>query len=275
MGPSGCLIVIPARWGSTRLPGKPLMPLAGKPLLAWVVEAALQVRNASGVLVATDHPAIAELARAAGAQTALTSAELRNGTERLLAITAEYPADWYVNLQGDEPLIHPHDLERLITALQQADGAVISLAHPITPALAAQPSRVKAVCATDGRALYFSRSPIPHGATAYWQHVGVYGFTAQALERIRSLGPTALEQQEQLEQLRWLEAGMAITLLESSSASLGVDTPEDALEVGRILKLRQIRGLLCDVDGVLTDGRLWYGPGGEEHKAFHACDAHG
>jgi 3-deoxy-D-manno-octulosonate 8-phosphate phosphatase (KDO 8-P phosphatase) len=272
MQAANCLIVIPARWGSTRLPGKPLLPLAGKPLIQWVVEAALQVRNASGVLVATDHASIAEVARAAGAQAALTSPELRNGTERLLAITAEFPAAWYVNLQGDEPLINPQDLERLITALQQADGEVISLGHPIKPELADQPSRVKAVCGADGRALYFSRSPVPHGAAAFLQHVGVYGFSVQALEQIRGLGATALEQQEQLEQLRWMEAGMAIRLLESTTPSLGVDTPEDAQQVGRILQWRQIRGLLCDVDGVLTDGRLWYGPEGEQLKPFHARD---
>ncbi|MBM5785260.1 MAG: 3-deoxy-manno-octulosonate cytidylyltransferase [Cyanobacteria bacterium K_DeepCast_35m_m1_288] len=267
-----CLIVIPARYGSTRLPGKPLLHLAGKPLIAWVVEAALQAQKASRVVVATDHPEIAEVAQAAGAQAALTSSALRNGTERLLAITADFPAGYYLNLQGDEPLVNPADLDRLISALQSNAADVLSLCHPISAAQAQQPSRVKVARGQNGRALYFSRSPIPYGSSCFEQHVGVYGFSAQALAAIRQLQPTALEEQESLEQLRWLEAGLRIQLLSTQTPSLGVDCPEDVAPVEQILKLRQIKALLCDVDGVLTDGRLWYGPGGEELKAFHVRD---
>jgi len=272
MTASGCLIVIPARYGSTRLPGKPLIPLAGKPLIAWVVAAALQAQKATGVVVATDHPEIAEAARRAGAEALLTSASHRNGTARLLEVAAQRPAAAYINLQGDEPLINPQDVDRLINALQQGAADVFSLCHGISAAQAQEPSRVKVARSEQGRALYFSRSPIPHGTVRYWQHLGVYGFQAQALDWIRQLAPTALEQQEQLEQLRWLEAGLRIDLLESSAPSLGVDTPADLEEVSRVLQLRQIKGLLCDVDGVLTDGRLWYGPDGEELKAFHVRD---
>ena len=267
-----CLIVIPARYGSSRLPGKPLLPLAGKPLIAWVVEAALQAQQATGVVVATDHPEIAEAARSAGAEALLTSPSHRNGTERLLEVAAQRPAAAYINLQGDEPLIHPQDVDRLISALQWGVSDVLSLCHGISAAQAQEPSRVKVARSEQGRVLYFSRSPIPHGSARYWQHLGVYGFQAQALDRIRRLAPTELEQQEQLEQLRWLEAGLRIDLLESSASSLGVDTPADLEEVSRVLQLRQIKALLCDVDGVLTDGRLWYGPGGEELKAFHVRD---
>jgi len=272
MASGDCLIVIPARYGSTRLPGKPLLHLAGKPLIAWVVEAALQAQKASGVVVATDHPEIAEVAQAAGAQVALTSSALRNGTERLLAITDDFPASYYLNLQGDEPLVNPADLDRLISALQSNTADLLSLCHPISADQAQEPSRVKVARGENSCALYFSRSPIPHGASCFEQHVGVYGFSAQALAAIRQLQPTALEQLEQLEQLRWLEAGLRIDLLESSAPSLGVDTPADLEEVSRVLQLRQIKGLLCDVDGVLTDGRLWYGPEGEELKAFHVRD---
>ena len=267
-----CLIVIPARYGSTRLPGKPLLPLAGKPLIAWVVEAALQAQKASGVLVATDHPEIAEVAQAAGAQAALTSSALRNGTERLLAVMADFPASYYLNLQGDEPLVNPADLDRLFGALQSNAADVLSLFHPISSDQAQEPSRVKVARGQSGRALYFSRSPIPYGATRFEQHVGVYGFSAQALARIRQLQLTALEAQENLEQLRWLEAGLSIQLLSTKTPSLGVDCPEDVAPVEQILRLRQIKVLLCDVDGVLTDGRLWYGTEGEELKAFHARD---
>jgi len=272
MSAEECLVVIPARYGSTRLPGKPLLHLAGKPLIAWVVEAALQAEKATGVVVATDHPEIAEAARSAGADVLLTSASHRNGTERLLEVAAQRPAAAYINLQGDEPLIHPQDMDRLISVLQQGASDVLSLCHGISAAQAQESSRVKVARSEQGRALYFSRSPIPHGAVRYWQHLGVYGFQAQALDWIRQLAPTALEQQEQLEQLRWLEAGLRIDLLESSAPSLGVDTPADLEVVSRVLQLRQIKALLCDVDGVLTDGRLWYGPEGEELKAFHARD---
>lgn len=267
-----CLIVIPARYGSTRLPGKPLLHLAGKPLISWVVEAALQAQKASGVVVATDHPEIAEVAQAAGAQKVLTSSALRNGTERLLAITADFPADAYLNLQGDEPLVTPADLDRLIGALQSNAADLLSLCHPITSDQAQEPSRVKVARGQNGRAFYFSRSPIPYGASCFEQHVGVYGFSTQALATIRQLQPTALEAQENLEQLRWLEAGLRIQLLSTQTPSLGVDRPEDVAQVEKILKLRQIKALLCDVDGVLTDGRLWYGADGEELKAFHARD---
>ena len=272
MTSGGCLIVIPARHGSTRLPGKPLLHLAGKPLIAWVVEAALQAQKASGVVVATDHPEIAEVAQAAGAQAALTSSALRNGTERLLAVTADCPASYYLNLQGDEPLVNPADLDRLISALQSNTADVMSLCHPISADQAQEPSRVKVARGQNGRALYFSRSPIPYGSRRFEQHVGVYGFSTQALAAIRQLQPTPLEEQENLEQLRWLEAGLSLQLLSTQTPSLGVDCPEDVAPVEQILKLRQIKALLCDVDGVLTDGRLWYGSDGEELKAFHARD---
>jgi len=272
MASGDCLIVIPARYGSTRLPGKPLLHLAGKPLIAWVVEAALQAQQASGVVVATDHPEIAEAAQAAGAQVALTSSAVRNGTERLLAVMADFPAGYYLNLQGDEPLVSPADLDRLISALQSNAADVMSLCHPISADQAQEPSRVKVARGQNGRALYFSRSPIPYGSSRFEQHVGVYGFSVRALATICQLQPTALEEQEGLEQLRWLEAGLSLQLLSTQTPNLGVDCPEDVAPVEHMLKLRQIKALLCDVDGVLTDGRLWYGPEGEELKAFHARD---
>ena len=272
MTPGRTLIVIPARWGSQRLPGKPLRLLAGQPMMTWVVRAALQVRNASGVVVATDHPEIAAVARQAGAEVALTSRELQNGTERLIAVIGDHPAENYINLQGDEPLIAPEDVERLIEHLDEVSADVISLRHSVDPGLALEASRVKVVCRRDGRALYFSRSPIPHGASQFWQHVGIYGFRASALKAIAQLGPTALESQENLEQLRWLEAGLSIQLIESVQPSLGVDTEEDLRRVEQVLRLRQVQALVCDVDGVLTDGRLWYSSDGEQLKAFHARD---
>jgi 3-deoxy-D-manno-octulosonate 8-phosphate phosphatase (KDO 8-P phosphatase) len=270
-----CLIVIPARWGSTRLPGKPLQLLAGQPLIAWVVQAALRSRLASSVVVATDHPQIVEAAHQAGAEAVLTSTGHRNGTERLLEVSERYPADCYINLQGDEPLIDPADLDRLIEALQVGDGEatdVVSLRHPISAEQALEPARVKVVCAADGRALYFSRAAVPWGATEYWQHVGVYGFAQSSLPRIAQLAPAPLETSENLEQLRWLEAGLAIRMLCTSQLSRGVDTPADVAPVDLQLRLRRVQAVLCDVDGVLTDGRLWYGPEGELLKAFHARD---
>lgn len=272
MASADCLIVIPARWGSQRLPGKPLHRLADEPMIGWVVKAALKVRNARGIVVATDHPEIAAAAREAGAKAVLTGIELRNGTERLLAVINDHPAQSYINLQSDEPLIDPSDIEQLINALEQSKADVVSLRHTIKPNQAEETSRVKVVCNKDRKALYFSRSPIPHGAEQYWQHVGVYGFQAHALERIRALTPTDLEKQENLEQLRWLEEGLGIEMIDSKQSSLGVDTAEEAQQVDQILRLRQIKVLICDVDGVLTDGRLWFSSEGEELKAFHARD---
>lgn len=272
MAGADCLIVIPARWGSSRLPGKPLLPLAGQPLIAWVVQAALRVRQARGVRVATDHPGIAEAAQQAGAVPVLTGSSHRNGTERLLEVMEQHPAELYVNLQGDEPLLDPSDVGALIDHLNQSGADVVSLRHAISPDQALERDRVKVVCGSDGRALYFSRSPVPHGASSFWQHIGVYGFRAAALERISRLAPTELEAQESLEQLRWLEGKLSIELLNSSGPSLGVDTASDADRVDRILRLRRIELLLCDVDGVLTDGRIWYGTDGEQLKAFHARD---
>lgn len=272
MAAADCLIVIPARWGSQRLPGKPLHLLAGEPMIGWVVKAALRVRNASGVVVATDHPEIAAAAREAGAKAVLTGIELRNGTERLLSVINDYRAQSYINLQSDEPLIDPSDIEQLIHALEHSKADVVSLRHAINARQADETSRVKVVCNRDRKALYFSRSRIPHGAEHYWQHIGVYGFQANALEKISTLTPTELERLENLEQLRWLEAGLWIEMIESKQSSLGVDTAAEAQQVDQILRLRQIKGLICDVDGVLTDGRLWYSSEGEELKAFHARD---
>lgn len=134
MGAADCLIVIPARWGSQRLPGKPLHLLAGEPMIGWVVKAALKVRNARGVVVATDHHEIAAAAREAGANAVLTGIELRNGTERLLAVINQHPAQSYVNLQSDEPLIAPSDVEELIHALEHSNADVVSLMHAISRA---------------------------------------------------------------------------------------------------------------------------------------------
>lgn len=271
---SDCTVIIPARWGSSRLPGKPLLDLAGKPLIKHVVNLALNIKSASRVIVATDNKLIAEAAQDAGALVELSKVEFASGTDRVLSITKKYPSNLFINLQGDEPLVDPHDIEKMVAAFDDGAHDIYTLCHPISSENAFDSHKVKVVSTEDQRALYFSRSAIPHGSSTYLQHLGVYGFTQAAVSKIKSLKPSILERQESLEQLRWLESGLTIGLVQASNSSLGVDTLEDAKHVSRILKLRQIKVLVCDVDGVLTDGRLYYGPNGEELKSFHARDGH-
>lgn len=266
------LIVIPARWSSKRLPGKPLQKIADKYLLEWVIEIALKVKNATGVVVATDNHKIAELASKYKVEVIITSPYHKNGTERLIEVALQRPADFYVNLQGDEPLINPNDIELLIEKLILIKSGIVTLSHNISSEEALDSSRVKLVCNCKEDAILFSRNIIPFGASTYKQHVGIYGFCKSSLDTISSLSETYLEKVEGLEQLRWIESGLKIKVINSSNKSIGVDTKKDAEEVERILKLSKIKVIFSDVDGVLTDGKIWYGKNGEELKGFNSKD---
>ena len=187
------LIVIPARWQSSRLPGKPLRNLAGKPLIQWVIEAALKVPNADGILVATDNKLVAACADELGVMSEMTDINIRNGTERLLSVIHKYSSHVYINLQCDEPLASPHDISECISILHSSKDEIVSLMHSISGNMAQDPNRVKVVFSEDKRALYFSREPIPHNAQFYWQHVGIYGFKSSILDELGLLAPTSLE----------------------------------------------------------------------------------
>lgn len=245
--------VIPARYGSTRFPGKPLTPILGRPMIAWVVGAALRARHLDGVWVATDHEAIAAAASHAGARVVLTSLACASGTDRVAEASRDIDAQLIVNVQGDEPLLDPEDLDALVAALDEGEIPMATLARPcVEPGELLDPAAVKVVCTQSGDALYFSRSPIPFYRDA-WRagpgpapegvagpriHLGIYGFTRGALLEFAGLPEGQLEQAERLEQLRALEAGWRIRVLPARSVSVGVDRPEDVSRVEEVLRAR-------------------------------------
>jgi len=228
--------VIPARYASVRFPGKPLAPLSGRPMVLHVLAAARAAKRLDRVVVATDDARIAEVVRAGGGEAVLTSAEAASGTDRLAEAANREPADVYVNLQGDEPLMAPENVDLVVETLLAAPGreiATLALSG-IGEAAARDPNVVKVVVAADGRALYFSRAAIPFprsGAPAFRKHLGLYAYRAETLRRLASLPPSPLERMESLEQLRWLEAGWSIWIGEAAADSIGVDTPEDLAEL--------------------------------------------
>ncbi len=232
--------VIPARYASVRFPGKPLASLAGKPMVVRVWEAASAASRLDRAVVATDDERIAAAVRSAGGEAILTSPDAASGTDRLAEAARAIPADAYVNVQGDEPLMSGSNIDRAVDTLL-ADGRreIATIALPMPEAEATDPNVVKVVVARDGRALYFSRAPIPYarnGQPSYRKHLGIYAYRAQTLQRLSALPPSPLERAESLEQLRWLEAGYAIWVGEAASDSIGVDTPDDLAKVERYLK---------------------------------------
>jgi 3-deoxy-D-manno-octulosonate cytidylyltransferase len=223
--------LIPSRYASVRFPAKSLALLAGKPMVVHVLEAALAARRLDRVAVATDDERIARAVRDAGGEAVMTSPAASSGTDRLAEAAGRIPADVYVNVQGDEPLMDPRNIDRTVEALLESpDREIASVWVPLDPAGAADPNAVKVAVARDGRALYFSRAPIPfpRGAPAsYRKHLGLYAYRARTLKAIAALPASPLEESESLEQLRWLEAGYSIWMAEGAADSIGVDTPED------------------------------------------------
>ncbi|MFN8549683.1 MAG: 3-deoxy-manno-octulosonate cytidylyltransferase [Candidatus Eisenbacteria bacterium] len=230
--------VIPARYGSTRFPGKALVSLHGRPLIEHVVRRALRIDGLDELLVATDDPRIAEAVRAFGGAVEMTRGDHPSGTDRIGEVVARrlQPPDFILNLQGDEPLLPIAAVEEMLRAMagEREREAIWTLAAPITKEEEyLRPSVVKAVRGEDGRALYFSRAPVPHDALARdavaapLRHIGIYGFTRAAFARFLALPPSPLERLEKLEQLRALEAGIPIHLVLSTEGSPGIDTPGD------------------------------------------------
>jgi 3-deoxy-manno-octulosonate cytidylyltransferase (CMP-KDO synthetase) len=235
--------VIPARYASVRFPGKPLAPLSGRPMVLHVLAAARAAKLLDRVLVATDDARIAEVVRESGGEAVLTSAEAASGTDRLAEAALRAPADVYVNLQGDEPLMAAENVDLVVeTLLASPAREIATLAlSGIDDAAARDPNVVKVAVAGDGRALYFSRAAIPFprsGTPAFRKHLGLYAYRADTLRRIAALPPSPLEKIESLEQLRWLEAGWSIWVGEAISDSIGVDTPEDLAKAEGIFESR-------------------------------------
>lgn len=240
--------VIPARWGSTRFPGKSLALIGGRPLLAWVVDRARQARRLEEILVATDDERIASAARGWGVRAVMTRADHSSGTDRIAEAVQGLAADVVVNIQGDEPLIEPALIDRVAEALTGAgDWDMATGATPIRSAEELHnPDVVKVVRAADGRALYFSRSVIPHvrGAAApcapvagaHFRHVGLYGYRREFLERLVQAPPGALEELEKLEQLRALALGCRMAVLDCEAFGIGVDSPADVPRAEALLR---------------------------------------
>jgi 3-deoxy-manno-octulosonate cytidylyltransferase (CMP-KDO synthetase) len=241
------VIVIPARYGSTRFPGKSLARLQGRPMIQWVWEAACRSRLTEQVLIATDDDRIADVAAKFGADVIMTRKSHRSGTDRVAEVADKVSAHLYVNVQGDEPLLSAGAVDELIRAMAESPRVPIgTLGHRIeTEAEWRSPEVVKVVCNRHREALYFSRSPLPFQRTfdpeaRLLRHVGIYAFRARALAHFVSLKPSPLEVAESLEQLRALENGMVIQLIETKYRCLGVDTPADLARVEKVLR-RQVK----------------------------------
>lgn len=235
--------VIPARFASTRFPGKLLAPLFGTPVILHVLDRARRVRGLDRLLVATDDERIAEVVRGAGGEAEMTSSRHPSGTDRIGEVLGRLrPAPEYVlNLQGDEPFFSPRAVERLLQALWREGDAIWTLAEPITDESEyASRDVVKVVCADDGRALYFSRAGVPcfrggwNVSERALRHVGVYAYPRALLSRFLALPPGVLESAEGLEQLRALEHGMMIRVQVGAWPHAAVDTPEDLERIGRL-----------------------------------------
>jgi 3-deoxy-manno-octulosonate cytidylyltransferase (CMP-KDO synthetase) len=234
------LSIIPARFGSTRFPGKPLADLAGKPMIQRVYEQVISCSSISDVIVATDHIEIFTKVQSFGGRVIMTSENCLSGTDRcaevLEKISQEY--DLIINVQGDEPFIQCGQIEELIESMASPEAQIGTLVRRIEDKEEIfNPNVVKAVLSASGRALYFSRSPLPfvRGAshenwlqhTYFFRHIGLYAYRPAALREIAKLPAGKLEIAESLEQLRWLEAGYSIFVRETDFDSPGIDTPED------------------------------------------------
>lgn len=328
------LAVLPARYASTRLPGKPLLDLCGKPMIQRVYEVVQKAACVTDIVVATDDERIVQAVHAFGGRACLTSPDCASGTDRLVEIARTEQADIYLNVQGDEPLLDPAVIETLVqTLLEHPEVAAATPCYAISAAAAADPNLVKVVRSAEGKALYFSRALIPHdrdgqGQVQYLGHMGLYAYRREALDVFAHFPPSSLEQVEKLEQLRLLQHGLSLLAVEVSPCAPGVDTLADLERVRGILagqaaqsagesfslspkrevfaetasvvsssagvvqpqdsvrhpllqdevlvrKLQAIRLVITDVDGVLTDGGLYYGPEGESLKRFCAQDGLG
>ncbi|OGK87427.1 MAG: 3-deoxy-D-manno-octulosonate cytidylyltransferase [Candidatus Rokubacteria bacterium GWC2_70_16] len=225
--------VIPARLHSTRLPRKVLREIAGLPMVVHVHRSARRSLLLTDLLVATDSEEVAAVCRAHGVPALMTSPDHASGTDRLWEVSRARAAEVYVNIQGDEPLVTPGHIERLVTPfLEDPQVQVTTLKIRATPEEVLSRTANKVVSSARGDALYFSRLPIPcdrdgRGGVTYWKHVGLYAYRRAVLETFHALPPSPLEQAERLEQLRLLEHGIPIRVVETDEETIGVDTEED------------------------------------------------
>jgi 3-deoxy-manno-octulosonate cytidylyltransferase (CMP-KDO synthetase) len=243
--------IIPARWASTRFPGKPLVPISGKPLIQHVWERCLKAKTLSRIIVATDDMRIAEVAFEFGAEVSLTSPRHPSGTDRVAEVAAKLQGSPHIiNVQGDEPTLEPRLIDQLVQTLRRDPKLkMVTAASPFeTKTDALNPNNVKVVTALDGRALYFSRSLIPfdrddsqpstRGFQPLW-HIGIYAYRRDFVMQFVRWRPTPLERAEKLEQLRALEHGASIRVVQTRHRALGVDAPEDVPRAEAALALKR------------------------------------
>jgi 3-deoxy-manno-octulosonate cytidylyltransferase (CMP-KDO synthetase) len=239
------LAVVPARYASVRFPGKPLALIAGRPMIQHVVERVRQAGQVSRVLVATDDARIVQAVEGFGGEAILTRTDHANGTDRVAEVAAHVEAGIYVNVQGDEPLIDPGTIDALVSAMLEDES--VQLATPCVaidePKDIIDANVVKVVRDFDGNGIYFSRAPIPwvrdtsaNVAARHWKHLGLYGYRQDALLEYPTLPPGELELLEQLEQLRWLENGFRIRVVETDYDAVSVDVPSDVERVESLLR---------------------------------------
>jgi 3-deoxy-manno-octulosonate cytidylyltransferase (CMP-KDO synthetase) len=246
MSTSDVVIVIPARYGSTRLPGKPLVSLAGKSMIERVYERAKLSKLAHRVIVATDDDRIVQAVQSFDGEALMTRSSHRTGTERVAEVATHVnEGEIFVNVQGDEPLLDPEAIDTAIKALLEEPAASISTVATLikTPAEIMDPNVVKTILDFDDNALYFSRAPIPWVRDSaskiqvrHLKHLGVYAFQRDALLEYPTLPQGTLEKIEQLEQLRWLENGWKIRVAEVQHDAISVDVPEDVPRVEKLLQ---------------------------------------
>lgn len=232
--------VIPARYASTRFPGKPLADILGKPMIQHVYERCKQSKLLDQVVVATDDTRILKAVESFGGVAVLTAHDHNNGTERCAEVAKIFHSfDYIINIQGDEPLINPAQIDQLCDTFAN-QPEIVTLVRPIEQKQQIESEHVvKCVRNIQGKALYFSRSTIPfprNEATTYYQHIGIYAYRADILQQLVTLSPTILEKTESLEQLRWLEHGYSIYTEINHLPSFGVDTPEDIQTIINILQ---------------------------------------
>lgn len=237
--------VIPARYGSTRFPGKPLVNLKGRPLIQWTIEGAKKSRLLSDLIVATDDERIKAAAEAVGVQVAMTDSDLPTGSDRIHAAIKDLNCDVVVNIQGDEPLVTGSLIDGLAQVfIDDAGLDMATLAHPITEEELQSVNSVKVVVNQRDEALYFSRYAIPYSRSkavdlgtyeGCLKHIGMYAYTKNFLKQFCEAPPALIEKAESLEQLRALYLGAKIKVIRVKEASLGVDTPEDLLRLEKLL----------------------------------------
>lgn len=239
--------IIPARYQSSRFPGKPLIDLKGKSMIQRVYEQCQKAALLAEVVVATDDQRIYDHVASFGGKVTMTSSEHPSGTDRCGEVAKDYPDfDVFVNIQGDEPLIEPRQIDQLCQLFENKDVQIGTLAKKIDdPKILSNPNRIKIALGNNNRALYFSRSPIPYmqgvemenwlRSNDYYRHIGIYAYRSQVLAEIIDLTPTDLEKQESLEQLRWLFYGYHIQVGFSEYETPNIDTPEDVDEVMKLL----------------------------------------